>query len=54
MPEVWIVDLEGRRVESHSAPSAEGYGTYREFGPGERARSESVEGLSLAVDEVLG
>ncbi len=54
IPEVWIVDLQGRRVESHSDPSPEGYGVSREFGSGERARSGSVEGLSLPVDEILG
>ena len=54
VPEVWIVDLEGRKVESHSAPSAEGYGVSGEFGPGEQTRSRSVEGLSLLVDEILG
>ncbi len=54
VPEVWIVDLEGRRVESHWAPSAKGYRVSGEFGPGEQARSDSVEGLSLPVDEILG
>jgi Uma2 family endonuclease len=54
VPEVWIVDLVARRVESHSAPSAEGYRVSREFGSGEQARSGSVEGLSLQVDEILG
>jgi hypothetical protein len=48
------VDLEGRRVESHSAPAAGGYRVTREFGPGEQARFGSVEGLSLPVDEILG
>jgi len=54
VPEVWVVDLEGRKVESYSTPSAEGYGVSREFGPGERARSGSVEGLSVPVEEILG
>ncbi len=54
IPEVWIVDLQGDRVESHSDPSPEGYGVSREFGPGEQARSVSVEDLSLPVDEILG
>lgn len=54
VPEVWIVDLEGRRLKSHSAPSAEGYRVSREFGPGEQARSASLEDLSLPVDEILG
>lgn len=52
--EIWIVDLEGRRVEVHAGPSTEGYGVYREAGPGELVRSESVERLSVAVDEILG
>lgn len=54
IPEVWIVDLMGRRVESHAAPSAEGYRVSREFGSGEQAHSGSVESLSLPVDEILG
>lgn len=54
IPEVWIVDLEGRRVEVHAVPSAEGYGISREFGLGEHVRSASIESLSVAVDEVLG
>ena len=54
IPEVWIVDVEGRRVDSHSDPSPEGYHVSREFGPGEQARSGFVEDLSLAVDEILG
>ncbi len=53
VPEVWIVDLEGRKVELYSAPSAEGYGVSREFGPGEQARSGPLEGLSLPVEEIL-
>jgi Uma2 family endonuclease len=54
IPEVWIVDLEGSRVEAYSQPSAEGYFVSREFGAGESARSERVEGLSVAVEEILG
>lgn len=54
IPEVWIVDLERRRVEAHAAPSTEGYRASHEFGPGEQASSASVEGLSLPVDEILG
>jgi len=54
VPEVWIVDLEGRRIESHRALSPDGYHLSHESGPGEQARSGSVEGLSLPVDEILG
>lgn len=52
--EVWIVDLEGRRIESYSMPSSGGYRVSRNFGPGQQARSGSVEGLSVPVDEILG
>ena len=54
IPEVWIVNLEGGRIETHSGPSAEGYGISREYGPGEHARSGSMEGLLVKVSEVLG
>jgi len=54
IPEVWVVDLEGRRIEVYSGPSADGYSVSVKSGPGEQARSESVDELSVAVDEVLG
>lgn len=54
IPEVWIVDLRGRKVEVHSSPSPEGYRASRSAGPGEQLRSATVEGLSVAVQEVLG
>ena len=56
IPEVWIVDLNGRAVEVHSAASeaADGYRESRSFGPGERIISGTIEGLSISVEEVLG
>lgn len=54
IPEVWIVDLNGGAVEIHSAASPDGYLKSRSFGPGERVVSDTVEGLSISVDEVLG
>lgn len=54
IPEVWIVDLNGRAVEVHSAVSPDGYRESRSFGPGERVASGTVEGLSISVAEVLG
>lgn len=53
IPEVWIVDLQNRRVETHTNPGTDGYSSVREFGPGERIRSATVEGLSFSVDEML-
>ena len=51
--EVWIVDLRGRKVGVYAGPASGGYGVYRTAGPGEQLSSETVEGLSLSVDEVL-
>lgn len=53
IPEVWISDLKGRKVEVHSDPAPDGYRSIRIFGPAERVVSATVEGLSLPVDEVI-
>lgn len=54
IPEVWIVDLPARKVEVYADPAFGGYRSFREAGPGGHVRSETVEGLALPVDEVLG
>jgi Uma2 family endonuclease len=54
IPEVWIVDLRGRKVEVYADPASGGYRVFRAAGPSEQLSSETVEGLSLSVDEVLG
>jgi Uma2 family endonuclease len=54
IPEAWIVDLAGRRVEVHSEPGPGGYRTSRSFGPGEAIVSAAIGGVSLSVDVVLG
>jgi Uma2 family endonuclease len=54
IPEAWIVDLNGRKVEVHHHPGPDGYRTSRSFDAGERIVSGAVEGLSVAVDEVIG
>ncbi len=53
VPEAWIVDLAGRKVEVHSEPSPQGYRATRTFTPGERVSSPSVEKLAPSVDEIL-
>ena len=53
VPEGWIVDLAGRRVEVHSEPSPQGYRVTRTFTLGERVGSPSVEKLAPPVDEIL-
>jgi Uma2 family endonuclease len=54
IPEAWIVDLAGRKVEVHHGPGPRGYGDSRAFGPGERIVSAAVGGLSVPVDALLG
>ena len=51
--EVWIVDLEGRKVEVHSEPVFQGCRVSKTFGPAERVTSPSIEGLAPPVDEIL-
>jgi len=53
IPEAWIVDLSGRKVEIHSDPGPGGYRVSRSCGPGEEVVSAAVEGVSVPVDEVL-
>jgi Uma2 family endonuclease len=53
IPEVWIVDLRQRKVEVYADPASGGYRVFRAAGPGEQLGSETVEDLSLSVDEVL-
>lgn len=59
IPEAWIVDLQGRKVEVYANPgnmggSAQGYHTFSSYAPGKTIVSETVAGLSLPVNEVLG
>jgi Uma2 family endonuclease len=53
IPEAWIVDLRGRKVEVYADPTSGGYRIFRVARPSEQLGSEAVEGLSLSVDEVL-
>jgi Uma2 family endonuclease len=54
IPEAWIVDLTGRKVEVRSDPASDGYRASKTFGPGEVIVSSTAGGISLPVDEVLG
>lgn len=53
IPEVWIVDLQSRRVETHSDPTPEGYRTSHVFGINEQVRSAVVEHLELPTREIF-
>jgi Uma2 family endonuclease len=54
IPEAWIVDLAGRKVEVHHGLRRGGYGGSWTFGPGEKISSAVIGGISLPVDTVLG
>ena len=54
IPEVWIVDLQNRRVEVYTEPGPDGYRAVQRFDPGEPLQSGTAEELSLRVDEVFG
>lgn len=53
VPECWLVDLAGGRVEVYSQPSSEGYRLRRTLMPGEHVRFEPLPGLSLPVAELV-
>ncbi|MFD3005025.1 Uma2 family endonuclease [Thermus tengchongensis] len=50
VPEVWVVDLEGRRVLVHREPKEGGYKEVRALGPGE---SLSFMGVGIPVEVLL-
>ena len=58
VPEAWIVDLQGRKVEVYADPdstgSSQGYRAFSSYAPGETIVSETIASLSLPVNEVLG
>lgn len=54
IPELWIADLGGERVEAHRNPSAAGYRTVQLFLRGERISPLFAPDLSIEVDEILG
>jgi Uma2 family endonuclease len=54
VPEVWLVNIPGERIEVYSGPAGKTYGRVRRFGRGRRARSQTLEGLGVGVGEVLG
>ena len=54
IPEVWVVDLASNEIESHSVPQRGAYGVTRRYHRGDEIASESVAGLKLGVDGILG
>ena len=54
IPELWIVDLAGARIELHREPSSDGYRTVRLFVRGEQLAPSFAPELAIDVDAVLG
>lgn len=54
IPELWIVDLGGERVEVHREPSPSGYRLVRALGRGQRASPLFAPDLVVEVDAILG
>ncbi len=52
-PEYWLVNLKDRIVEVHTDPGPDGYRQIAIVRPGEVLEASAVEGLSVAVDEIL-
>ena len=54
IPEAWLIDLVGERVEVHSEPKANGYGIVKIYQRGENAVSETISAIDLSVNDILG
>jgi Uma2 family endonuclease len=52
--EVWFVNLPGDFIEIFSQPTGGVYKQVRRVGRGERLNSQSVPGIALSVDAILG
>jgi Uma2 family endonuclease len=54
IPEYWIVDLNGERIEVYREPSADGYHSMHLYGRGERLSPAFAPDLVVEVDAILG
>ena len=54
IPEYWIVDLNGERIEVYREPSPEGYRTVRYVPRGESVTPSFAPDMVIPVDEILG
>ena len=52
--EVWLVDLEGERIEVYREPSPHGYRHVRTVRGDERLAPEALPGLELTARDILG
>lgn len=54
VPEVWLVDLAGRRVHVYRNPAAKGYQSRAELGPADLLAPPGFPSLTLALSDILG
>ncbi|PYM12806.1 MAG: Uma2 family endonuclease [Candidatus Rokuibacteriota bacterium] len=54
MDEVWLVDLDSRRIEVYRRPTPEGYGQFHIVQPGESVAIGAFAEIQFAVTELLG
>ena len=54
IPELWIVNLPGERIEHHTGPSGDLYGHVHLLRRGETVESAALPGLSTRMGDVLG
>lgn len=54
IPEAWLVDLEGGRVEVHREPRADGYESVEVLGRDAALEVAALPGVAVTAEEVLG
>jgi Uma2 family endonuclease len=54
IPEAWLIDVEGERIEVHRDPGAEGYARVRTVTRGAEIEVAGLPGVTLTADEILG
>ena len=54
IPEAWLVNIPGRRVEQHAEPVAGVYQVARVWQRGETVQAHTLPELSLPVNDILG
>jgi Uma2 family endonuclease len=54
VPEYWLVDVGGQRVEVHSQPEAGAYLRQETLASGGRIESPSLPGLTVSVERIFG
>ena len=54
VPEVWLVDLPGERIEVYRKPTPQGYQEVRQVRRGDRVAPQAFPDIGLVGEEILG